>query len=78
VGALIVASIETVWDGPASPYQIESAHKHNVSFAKGAEIGRFLLGSTVIVCTQAGKADFLPDLAPGSAVRMGRSIASFV
>ena len=50
VGALIVASIETVWSGPASPYREEIVSEHNQDFRQGDEIGRFLLGSTVICC----------------------------
>ena len=43
VGALIVASIETVWPGPLSPYQSIQANEHSLAFDRGAEIGRFLL-----------------------------------
>lgn len=49
VGALIVASIETVWDGPVSPYHERRERRYDLPFARGAEIGRFLLGSTVIL-----------------------------
>ncbi|MDA1074575.1 MAG: archaetidylserine decarboxylase [Proteobacteria bacterium] len=76
VGALIVASIQTVWPGPVSPYQEQTHTRHDLRFNKGDEIGRFLLGSTVIVCMQAGQVTLNPDLQPGTPVRMGRSIAS--
>ncbi len=49
VGALIVASIETVWNGAISPYRERREQRHDIPFARGAEIGRFLLGSTVIL-----------------------------
>ena len=49
VGALIVASIETVFDAPASPYRREEVVAHDRTFNRGDEVGRFLLGSTAIV-----------------------------
>ena len=54
VGATIVGSIETVWAGnitPPSRKQIESWHysKGEHSLSKGEEMGRFKLGSTVIL-----------------------------
>ena len=72
VGAMIVASIETVWDGPASPYREKTVTEHDVSFEKGAEIGRFLLGSSVVLAFEPGRADL--DLSAGRAVRMGEAI----
>lgn len=76
VGAMIVASIETVWDGPESPYRREQTTRHNIAFARSAEVGRFLLGSTVICCFPRGTVQFAPDLQPGSAVQVGDAIAS--
>ncbi len=75
VGALIVASIETVFDGPQSPYRQLQEHAHeNLNFAKGAEVGRFLLGSTAIVCLPQNAAVWSPDLTAGSSVRMGQTL----
>lgn len=71
VGALIVASIETVWPGPTSPYQNIESHEHNLAFERGAEIGRFLLGSTVICCFPKDAVRLRNTLAVGSRVRMG-------
>ncbi len=70
VGALIVASIETVWDGPQSPYRQEIRTEYLLGYEKGDEIGRFLLGSTVITCFPQGAVE-LDDLEPGKRVRMG-------
>jgi len=50
VGALIVASIETSWDGPLSPYNFEAINNYQLDLPSCAEVGRFLLGSTVICC----------------------------
>ncbi len=50
VGALIVASIETSWQGPISPYKNEETKSYQIDMLSCAEIGKFLLGSTVICC----------------------------
>lgn len=53
VGAMIVAAIETVWSGQVTPL---SGHPQRIPFGqpitleKGAEMGRFKLGSTVVMC----------------------------
>jgi phosphatidylserine decarboxylase len=77
VGALIVASIETVFDGPQSPYRKQQLITHQRPFERGQELGRFLLGSTVILLVPPGP--FAPDrrLAPGYKVEMGRALGTF-
>lgn len=77
VGALIVASIETVWAGPESPYQNVTTTSYDDAFARGAEIGRFVLGSTVIVCFEPGRIELLPHIKAGATVRMGEAIGAF-
>jgi len=42
--------------------------------AQGAEMGRFLLGSTVVLLWPPGALRFAPDCAPGRAVRMGQAL----
>jgi len=74
VGAMIVASIETVWPGPTSPYRGEILTAYDTGVARGAEIGRFLVGSTVIVCLEPGRARLDASLTPGRRVRMGEAI----
>ena len=54
VGALIVASIETVFARRESPYRKEETTTHDRRFVRGEEIGRFLLGSTVILVLPRG------------------------
>ena len=76
VGAMIVASIETVWGGPRSPYRRKQITEHDVAFEKGDEIGRFLLGSSVVLAFEAGGVALDPSLAAGTTVRMGRSIGA--
>ena len=78
VGALIVASIETVWAGPASPYQEVAVTRYGGPehrFERGAEIGRFLAGSTVIVCFEKGRAELAAQAQPGQIVKMGQELA---
>lgn len=76
VGAMIVASIETVWDGPASPYRQHTSQEHDMTLGRGAEMGRFLLGSTVILCFERGRAELRDDLQPGTKVRMGQALGT--
>ena len=74
VGAMIVASIETVWSGPASPYRTEVQTDYQLDYRRGDEIGRFLLGSTVICCFPAGAVALDEALSTGSQVRMGKRL----
>lgn len=75
VGALIVASIETVWDGPRSPYRrVQVDAPASGAFATGDEIGRFLLGSTVVVAFEKDRVALDPSVVPGATLRMGQAI----
>jgi phosphatidylserine decarboxylase len=77
VGAMIVAGIETVWSGRVQPHgkAVEQRlYRDGPGFAAGDEMGRFYLGSTVVLLFEPGKVEWLPELAPGSTVRMGRPI----
>ncbi len=74
VGALIVASIETVWPGPSSPYLQEIVSEHNQLFKRGDEIGRFLLGSTVICCFAENSVSMTENFQNGTVVRLGETL----
>jgi phosphatidylserine decarboxylase len=74
VGAMIVASIETDWEGPHSPYQEEMLNDYHLVYERGDEIGRFLLGSTVICCFPQDCVALDDKLRAGDAVRMGQSL----
>ena len=76
VGALIVASIETVWGGPPSPYRRAISSEHDSAYLRGEEIGRFLLGSTVIVCFEPGKSTLDERIVADTPVNMGQSLGS--
>jgi len=74
VGAMIVASIATDWVGPTSPYHLEEMNEHHLVYRRGEEIGRFLLGSTVICCFPREQVELRSDLKAGSVVRMGQAL----
>lgn len=79
VGAMIVAGIETVWHGrwpthaPAPQREAFSAATAP-SLAAGAEMGRFHLGSTVVLLFEPGRVAWLESLKPGDPLRMGQAI----
>jgi len=74
VGAFLVASIETVWEGPQSPYQAIRERLVYRPFNRGEEIARFLMGSTVIVLFPKDILTFNSELQTGMPIRMGRTI----
>ncbi len=81
VGAMNVAAIETVWYGLVTPPQATSISHFNypagapnpVTLAKGAEMGRFNMGSTIIVLLENPGA-WRADMQAGDAVQMGQFI----
>lgn len=79
VGATIVGSMATVWHGVVTPPRPGEIKRWDyadkpVELAKGAEMGRFLLGSTVVLLWPKGTLKFNPEWAPGGAVRMGEAM----
>ncbi len=79
VGATIVGSMATVWHGVVNPPRPGEIQRFDytsapVELAQGAEMGRFLLGSTVVLLWPRGTLRFNPDWAPGGAVRMGAAM----
>jgi len=81
VGAMIVAGIETVWAGQVAPPggRIERRDYQRapepVSLDRGAEMGRFFLGSTVILLFPEGMAQWNTDCVAGAALRLGQQLA---
>ncbi|MFY0665064.1 MAG: phosphatidylserine decarboxylase [Natronospirillum sp.] len=79
VGAMIVASIATVWAGTVAPQSGDIRTWHYGAdapvFKQGDEIGRFLLGSTIVVLTTDQAWDWQPDMQAGHAVRLGQTMA---
>lgn len=79
VGAIFVASIETVWHGEVTPptarqIQTWTYPEAYVQLGRGAEMGRFNMGSTIIVLFGPDAVDWLPSLQPGQVMRMGEQI----
>ncbi|KRP22455.1 MAG: phosphatidylserine decarboxylase, partial [SAR92 bacterium BACL16 MAG-120322-bin99] len=79
VGAMLVAGIETVWGGFETPgrgaVRFTDYSADDLNYEKGAEIGRFKFGSTVILLFQEGKITWSDSLLPGTKVQMGEKIA---
>lgn len=78
VGAMIVASIETVWAGQLAPVgkQILSVdYSADISLKKGEEMGRFKLGSTVVLLFPENTIQWQEELRAGTPVQMGQTIA---
>jgi len=87
VGAMIVGSVETVWAGIVAPggtggngartvqHRQYTADQDDVKLSKGAEMGRFRLGSTVILLLPEGMASWNDNLESGSTLRMGEAMA---
>jgi phosphatidylserine decarboxylase len=81
VGAINVAAIETVWSGLVTPPRGRKISEFDYSHTrkniiKGAEMGRFNMGSTVILLTP-GKVEWLPHISAGQTVKMGQLIGHF-
>lgn len=82
VGALFVGSMDTVWHGEVTP---RSPRKHldlpldtsraPLHLTKGQEMGRFNMGSTVILITPPGMIEWLPNVKAGDGVSVGQSLA---
>ncbi|MFT3954975.1 MAG: archaetidylserine decarboxylase [Piscinibacter sp.] len=79
VGATIVGSMATVWHGVVNPPRPGTLREWRyrdgeVNLARGAEMGRFLLGSTVVLLFPKDTLRFNPDWQPGRAIRMGEAM----
>ena len=80
VGATIVGSMATVWHGLVNPPR--PGHLRDWTYAdkaitlkQGEEMGRFLLGSTVVMLFPKGGLSFNPGWQPGGAIRLGEAMA---
>ncbi len=81
VGATIVGSMATVWHGVVNPPRPGTIRDwkydgQEIVLGRGAEMGRFLLGSTVVLLFPRGPLSFNPTWAPGGAIRMGETMAT--
>ncbi|KFX71453.1 phosphatidylserine decarboxylase [Pseudomonas taeanensis MS-3] len=83
VGAMIVASIETVWAGLITPpkralktFRYDEAARAPITLEKGAELGRFKLGSTAIVLFGPNQVRWADELMANSSVQMGQRLGN--
>jgi phosphatidylserine decarboxylase len=81
VGATIVGSVATVWHGVVNPPRTRDIREwryddQNIVLPQGAEMGRFLLGSTVVMLFPKNVLTFVGDWAPSRSVRLGEAMAT--
>jgi len=82
VGATIVGSVATVWHGTVNPPRTRDIRDwryddKDIRLAKGEEMGRFLLGSTVVMLFPKNVVQFNRDWAPTKPVKLGEAMATF-
>ena len=83
VGATIVGSMSTVWHGVVNPPRPGKVREWRytdlpIALQQGEEMGRFLLGSTVVLLFPKNTLAFNPEWAPGRAIRMGEAMGSAI
>ncbi|MEB0058896.1 MULTISPECIES: archaetidylserine decarboxylase [unclassified Variovorax] len=89
VGATIVGSMATVWHGVINPPRQGELREWRygtgandsgprVALKKGDEMGRFLLGSTVVMLFPKPPVTFNPEWSPARPIRLGEAMANFI
>jgi phosphatidylserine decarboxylase len=81
VGATIVGSMETVWHGVVNPPRTGELREwryddQQILLEQGEEMGRFLLGSTVVMLVPKPPLRFNPAWTPGRPIRLGEVMAN--
>jgi phosphatidylserine decarboxylase len=81
VGATIVGSMATVWHGIVNPSRSSVLREwryddQGIVLKQGDEMGRFLLGSTVVMLFPRGPLQFNPAWAPARVIRLGEAMAN--
>ena len=81
IGATIVGSMATVWKGVVNPLPLREVREwkydaQQLVYKKGDEMGRFMLGSTVVMLFPKDTVRFNPAWAPGREVRLGEMMAA--
>jgi phosphatidylserine decarboxylase len=81
VGATIVGSMATVWHGVVNPPRPGTVREWtyemgSITLAQGEEMGRFLLGSTVVMLFPKGVMQFNADWTPARPIVMGESMGT--
>ncbi len=80
VGAMLVAGIETVWHHQVAPNYTQTPQRwdysnHDITFKKGAEIGRFNFGSTIICLFPDNKVE---QIQKSQAIQLGNKLADIL
>jgi phosphatidylserine decarboxylase len=83
VGATIVGSVATVWHGVVNPPRTREVRQwrydhQEIVLRQGQEMGRFLLGSTVVMLFPKNVVSFHADWAPSRPVRLGEAMGTVV
>jgi phosphatidylserine decarboxylase len=83
VGATIVGSMATVWHGVVNPPRVPQVWEQHyddgsVQLRKGEEMGRFLLGSTVVMLFPESTMAFNAQWAPAKPLRMGEAMGKYL
>jgi len=81
VGATIVGSMATTWHGVVNPPRSTTTREwryedQQIVIKKGEEMGRFLLGSTIVMLFQKDKIRFNPEWTAERPVRLGESMGN--
>jgi phosphatidylserine decarboxylase len=82
VGATIVGSMATVWHGVVNQRRVADVREwryddQNITLKQGDEMGRFLLGSTVVMLFPTAALQFNPQWAPTRPIRLGEAMADY-
>ena len=82
VGATIVGSMATVWHGVVNPPRVDDLREwryddRQIALKQGDEMGRFMLGSTVVMLFPKAPLHFNPDWAPARPIRLGEAMANY-
>src|SRR5256885_7318124 len=82
VGATIVGSVATVWHGVVTPPRVGDVREWRygdrpVVLRRGEEMGRFMLGSTVVLLFPRGDLRFNPQWGPERSIRLGEAMADY-
>jgi len=83
VGATIVGSMATVWHGVVNQRRVADVREwryddQQIVLEQGDEMGRFLLGSTVVMLFPKAPLQFNPQWAPTKPIRLGESMANYL
>lgn len=81
VGATIVGSMATTWHGIVNPPRSKNIQRwqytdERIMLAKGEEMGRFLLGSTVVMLFKENTLKFNPTWQPSKGIKLGEEMAN--